>query len=248
MLEYHYDLCPFLEKHGHRLTASSHLSELIPSILEKEKEKVKGELQNVEEVSIIFDGTTRLGEALAVIVRFVQENVKPTQRLLQLQVVAKALNSKGLAQRLMCYVAVDHHFGPSMLLAAIRDGASVNGAALRQLSFFYPEMMDIVCFSHTIDNVGNHFQFRVLDSFTRYWVSLFSRGHTARLLWKEKTGVSMKSHSETRWWSKWEILNQVVDFFGDVEPFLRENENICPTNCQHLLDIIDNPQDLQDLR
>ena len=58
----------------------------------------------------------------------------------------------------------------------------------------------------------------------------------------------MKSHSETRWWSKWEILNQVVDFFGDVEPFLRENENICPANRQHLLNIIENPQDLQDLR
>ena len=242
------DLRPFLEKHGHRQTVSGHLSEFIPSILEKEKEKVKGELQNVEEVSIIFDGTTRLGEALAVVIRFVQENFKPTQRLLRLQVVAKALKAEELAQRLMSFVAVDHHFGPSMLLAAIRDGASVNGAALRQLSFFYPNMMDIVCFSHTIDNVGDHFQFRVLDSFIRYWASLFSRSHTARLLWKEITGISMKSHSETRWWSKWEILNQVADFFGDVEPFLRENENICPANRQHLLDIIDNPQDLQDLR
>ena len=242
------DLRPFLEKHGHRLTASGHLSELIPSILEKEKEKVKSELQSVEEVSIIFDGTTRLGEALAVVIRFVQENFKPTQRLLRLQVVAKALKAEELAQRLMSYVAVDHHFGPSMLLAAIRDGASVNGAALRQLSFFYPNMMDIVCFSHTIDNVGNHFQFNVLDSFTRYWVSLFSRSHTARLLWKERTGISMNSQSETRWWSKWEILRQVADFFGDVEPFLRENETICPANRQHLLNIIDNPQDLQDLR
>ncbi len=79
------DLRPFLEKHGHRQTVSGHLSEFIPSILEKEKEKVKGELQNVEEVSIIFDGTTRLGEALAVVIRFVQENFKPTQRLLRLQ-------------------------------------------------------------------------------------------------------------------------------------------------------------------
>ena len=47
---------------------------------------------------------------------------------------------------------------------------------------------------------------------------------------------------------EWEILNQVVDFFGDVEPFLRENEYICPANRQRLLNIIENPQDLQDLR
>ena len=142
----------------------------------------------------------------------------------------------------MADVTVDHHFGPSMLLAAIRDGASVNRASLRQLSFLYPNMMDIVCFSHTIDNVGDHFQFKVLDSFTRYWVRLFSRSQAARLLWKERTGISMKSHSETQWWSKWEILNQVVDFFGDVEPFLRENEKICPANRQHLLSIIENPK------
>lgn len=148
-------LRPFLEKHGHRLTASGHLSELILSILDKEKEKVKSELQNVEEVSIIFDGTTRLGEAIAVVIRFVQENVKPTQRLLRLQVLSKALKVQELAQKLMFYVAVEHQFGPNMLIAAIRYGASVNGAALRQLLFFYPNMMDIVIFSHTIDNVGS---------------------------------------------------------------------------------------------
>ena len=28
----------------------------------------------------------------------------------------------------------------------------------------------------------------------------------------------------------------------DVEPFLRENEEICPANCQHLLEIFDDPQ------
>ena len=37
-------------------------------------------------------------------------------------------------------------------------------------------------------------------------------------------------------------------FLGDVEPFLRENETICQANRQNLLNIIDNPQDLQDIR
>ena len=48
------DLRPFLQKHCHRRTASGHLSELIPSVLEKEKEKVKGELQNVEEYPLFL--------------------------------------------------------------------------------------------------------------------------------------------------------------------------------------------------
>ena len=55
---------PLLGKHGHRLTSRSHINELIPAVLEKEKDKLKDELQVVKQVSVIFDGTARLGEAL----------------------------------------------------------------------------------------------------------------------------------------------------------------------------------------
>ena len=180
--------------------------------------------------------------------RFVQEDFKPTQRLVCLEVLAKPLKGQELAQRLMSCIAVNHSFGPNMVLAAMRDGAAVNGAAIRQLLFFYPNILDVVCFSHTIDNVGCRFEFRVLNFFFRHWVSLFAHSYNAKLLWKEKTGQSMRSHSDTRWWSKWEILKQVSDYFGDVVPFLHENENLSPATRQHLLGIIDNPQDLQDLR
>ena len=241
-------LRPILEKYGHRLTSSSNLSELIPAVLEKEREKIKNELQDINEASIIFDGTARLGEALAIIIRFAQEDYKPTQRLIRLEVLAKSLKGAELAQRLMSCLAVEHKFGPNMLIAGMRDGASVNGAALKQLKCFYPNLMDIVCFSHTIDNVGAHFVFRILDSFTQYWVSLFAHSYNARLIWKEKTGQSMRSHSTTRWWSKWEILQQVLLCFGFVEPFLRENQELSKATRQHLLEIFDDPQDAQDLR
>ena len=71
-------LRPLLEKYGHRLSNRAHLSELIPAVPENEKDKLKKELKDVKEASVIFDGTDRLGEALAVIVRYVQENVQPT--------------------------------------------------------------------------------------------------------------------------------------------------------------------------
>ena len=82
---------PLLEKYGHRLTNRAHLSELIPAVLENEKDKLKKELKDVKEASVIFDGTARLGEALAIIVRYVQENFQPTQRLIRLDILAKAL-------------------------------------------------------------------------------------------------------------------------------------------------------------
>ncbi len=40
----------------------------------------------------------------------------------------------------------------------------------------------------------------------------------------------------------------MLELFADVEPFLRENEEICPANRRHLLEIFDNPQSCQNLR
>ena len=42
-------------------------------------------------------------------------------------------------------------------------------------------------------------------------------------------------------------MKQVSDYFGDVAPFLQENENLSPLIRQHLLEIINDPQDLQNL-
>lgn len=81
---------PFLEKYGYRLTSRAHLSELIPAILHRQKEILKEELKSVKEFSVIFDGTARLGETLAIVVRFSQEELyKPTQCLIRLEVLAK---------------------------------------------------------------------------------------------------------------------------------------------------------------
>lgn len=148
----------------------------------------------------------------------------------------------------MSCLAVKYNFGPNTTFGGIRDRALVNGTALRQLKFFYSNLFDVVCFSYTIDNVGNHFEFRILDSFTQYWVSLFAHSFNAWLLWKQKTGQAMRTHSDTGWWSKWDILQQALYYFGDIEPFLRENEELSPAVRRHLLEIFDDHQDFQDLR
>ena len=41
------------------------------------------------------------------------------------------------------------------LLAAMRDGASVNQAAPNRIQFSFPKMLNIVCFSYTLDNEGS---------------------------------------------------------------------------------------------
>ena len=144
-------------------------------------------------------------------------------------------------------LAVEYSIRPGLLLAAMKDGAWVNRAALEQVKFYFPQLLDITCFSHTTDNVGKHFEFRVLDRFTQLWVAMFSHSAAVRLAWKARTGTAMKTFSATRWWSKWEVMKQVLEYFGDVEPFLRENNHLVPATRRQLLDIFNDPSDVKDL-
>ncbi|KAK3725851.1 hypothetical protein QZH41_014072, partial [Actinostola sp. cb2023] len=132
---------------------------------------------------------------------------------------------------------------PGALLAAMKDGASVNKAALQQVKFFFPQLLDVTCFSHTIDNVGKHsVEFRVLDTFAQYWVSMFSHSAAVRLAWKTKTGTAMRSYSPTRWWSKWETMkhgssiseSSVKNFMILSVPFVVPARLCCPVQVQQL--------------
>lgn len=83
------DLRGLLEEGTYRLTHSSHLAEYIPIIYEEEKKRIQKEIEG-REVSATFDGSTRLGEALAIVVRFF-EGWSIQQRVVKLSMLAKSL-------------------------------------------------------------------------------------------------------------------------------------------------------------
>ena len=95
--------------------------------------------------------------------------------------LAKALKGEELVQRLISCLAVDYNFGPRVVIGGMRGGASANGAPLRNVTFHYGDLFYVVCFSHTVDNVGSHFELQVLDSFVRCWIGLFSHSYNAKL-------------------------------------------------------------------
>ena len=171
----------------------------------------------------------------------------PTKAGQTTSVSKKGLKAEELAQCLIQALAVEYAIQPGALLAAMKDGASVNQAALQQVRFFFPQLLDVTCFSHTIDNVGKQFEFRVLDTFAQYWGSLFLHSAAARLAWKARTGTAMRTYSLTRWWSKWEVMNLVLEYFADVEPFVRENDHLAPATRAHLMEIFNSPADSKDL-
>ena len=187
-----------------------------------------------------FNGTSRLGEVLAVVVRFISDwNI---ERLVRLEFLRKSLNGEELARELLGTLSVTLGIESDKLIAVMHDRASVNRAAMRTT------ILDIGCTSHTLDIVGNKFQVPTLHLFFILWIPLFSHSPKVKTLWKERTGRAMSSYSNTRWWSRWEVQQQFLQQFGDVEPFLKQHEDISPATRTKILALLHNPQELLALK
>ena len=76
-----------------------------------------------ENVSIIFDGTSRIGEALAVIIWFVI-NWKVKQRLIRVQMLTKTMTGEEITCELVNILSVKYSISTEWLLACMHDGAS----------------------------------------------------------------------------------------------------------------------------
>ena len=66
--------------------------DLVPFILKEEEICLKQELQG-KQVGVIFDGTTRLGEAMTIILQYVSDSWTLEQRLVRIQLLSKRRNS-----------------------------------------------------------------------------------------------------------------------------------------------------------
>ena len=228
-----------LEEHAYRLSDRRGMYDLIPFVQSEEQQRIRAELQG-KRISVIFNDTTRLGEALVIVVRFVDGFVIK-QRLVRFLTLAKSMTGEEIARELISALSVEYGITSERLLAAMRDCASVNGVAMRTIKVVFPDMIDVGCHSHTIDLVGEKFRTPNLDNFIRLWISLFAHSPRARLWWKGRTGKALSSYNSTRWWSKREVMSQVMLFFGDVAPFLQANPELSPATNKKLLEILQNP-------
>ena len=69
------------------------MSDLIPFVLSEERSQIRAEIEGLP-VSVIFDGTTRFGEALAIILRYVDHSsLTIHQRLIRIQLLTKSMTT-----------------------------------------------------------------------------------------------------------------------------------------------------------
>ena len=112
---------------------------------------------------------------------------------------------------------------------------------MKIIKIIFPQILDVGCFSHTVDLLGDKFMTPTLDEFISAWVLLFSHSPKSRLLWKERTGKSVKTLSKTQWWSRWEVIDEVMLLFGDIELFLMEHDELGPRTRVRMLTILQDP-------
>ena len=122
----------------------------------------------------------------------------------------------------------------------MRDRASINSVAMRTVSILYKQMLDIGCISHTLDLEGKHMMTTVFNDLVKSWIGLFSHSPKSRLLWMTLTGLSPPSYSATRWWSRFEVIQQLLKVFEDVVAFL-SSRGLPPATSTKLLEILRDP-------
>ena len=135
-------------------------------------------------MSVIFDGTSCLGEALAIIVRFVTGDWRIEQRLIRMRLLAKSLSGGEIARELISVLQALYGISVGGLLAVMHDRASNNTVAMSTVKVLYSDILDVGCFSHTLDHVGEKFSTPTLNEFVTNWLTLFAHGPKARLAWK----------------------------------------------------------------
>ena len=122
------------------------MSELIPTVFAMVKKELLVDLRLAQPLrctrckfhaghyySVIFDGSTRQDEAIAITVRFVNKQWEIIQRLVRIDIVAKFVAGTQLSQILMESLFTDLQLRGKQVLAMITDGAAINRAAVRNL-------------------------------------------------------------------------------------------------------------------
>lgn len=167
---------PFLEKRsGLSLTHSSHLRAYIPIIHKFEIDRIKKSLKRGSGYTVIFDGSSRVDEVLAVILRFVTTDFTMVQELVHLgkyqsckdhEQIMNAINTV-LVNYGVCYghSHAEHVTEHGGVIAFQKDRASANESSMGALLTLFKGSANLHCLSHTVTHVGEHMKAKAVKAF-----------------------------------------------------------------------------------
>lgn len=162
-----------LEREGHSLSDSSNMTNMfVPKIHKREIDLLMAEIKN-ELLSISFDGTTRLGEAINMTVRWCSGSFKIEQRLAMFVTTEKHCDHMKLASLICDRLTRQLGFPSDCVINMTRDSCATNGAAcriMRQLPLV--NSADMMCIAHVLSGAGERIETPTLVEFTTPWLDL----------------------------------------------------------------------------
>ena len=224
------------EENALTLTSVPNMRQLLPFVLRQEADRIKTAICG-RPISIVFDGTTHVTEAMVIVVRYLTDDWVITQDVCRLMLLAKSMTGEEVARQSIGVISTEMGISSNLVVGAMHDRASVNEVAMRTVKVIYHNLLDIGCFSHTLDRVSENMKTPILDDFFKAWIGMFSRSPKTRDKWRSLTGLPPPSYSVTRWWSCFEVLAKLLSTFGDVFTLL-EDEDISPANANKLRAIL----------
>ena len=100
----------------------------------------------------------------------------------RMMLLAKSLTGEEVARQIIVVLSTELGIPSHLVIASMRDRASVNDVAMRAVKVLYNQLIDVGCFSHMLDHVGEKLSTPLLDDFVKAWVGLFSRSPKSGLL------------------------------------------------------------------
>lgn len=218
---------PLLESLGDaNLTDESHMKSYIPRIMQRENELLKQEIKGPF-ISLSFDGTSRLGEAVNIVGRYCSEDFQIVKRLLCFRTAEFHLNAEEFASLITQVICTDLSISPLKVVCLTRDSVLVNGAACRLLtSSPFRAAENQLCISHTLNNMGSRINFSVLNDFMTSWLELVGGRNPhrrAQALWRHVVAPQrVPGYSKVRWHSLAEIQALLAENFHRLDPFMAQ--------------------------
>jgi len=96
---------------------------------------------------------THVCEAMLVVLQYVTGDWQIKQKVGRLMLLAKSMTGEEVARQIITVLSTEMGVRFHLLVAAMRDRASVNTVTTRTVSILYNQVMDIGCFSHTLNLV-----------------------------------------------------------------------------------------------
>ena len=151
-------------------------------------------------VSVYFDSTPWYKEIFAVVVRYINANFKPVQRLIDVRVLEVSVKAGNKIAGMVKDALAKVNIRDEDVKFITRDGAAENSKATDGLAISLRGFHDIICVSHTLSRSGKSVEFDEAVQFLSTWNQIFSHSVIALDCWKKATNQKPVKASQTRWW------------------------------------------------